>query len=104
MKKMKCPNCQEETISIGEWCRYPNAFLWVCPHCGAALKPSWATWVWLITGLCLLAIIVIATIIFEESGSLPKGKGKPIILVAVILLITPLTFMAYRWGGYAVRR
>ena len=101
---MKCPVCEETTISFGQWCRTPNAFFWQCRLCGSSLKANGVTWRWLIVGLLFMMIILSGVIAFERNGALDVGQSKPLLFVCFVIALVPTALMAYNWGGYVERR
>jgi hypothetical protein len=48
-----------------------------------------------------LALMALGVIIWlEQIGTLPTGKSRTILFVAIILLLLPSGWVAYRKGGY----
>ena len=100
---MKCPHCEQLTISFRTWCRTPNAFSWQCPHCGIRLRANLATWAWFAVGLLLLVPILGGVMALEHRGVIAKNHGKPFIFGGVVLLVLPVSYCAFRRGGYVMR-
>jgi len=100
---MKCPQCDQVTIEFRTWCKSPNAFTWHCPHCGSSLKASRATWkyFWLILAFVLLVVAVV--IYLEQVHTIPKGQGRLYLLASFLLVVAPLSYVAYKRGGYRLR-
>lgn len=101
---MKCPECSETTISFREWCRSPNAFVWQCPNCGSFLKASRATWRWFALGIFLLVPVLGGVFWLEHLGYLETGQSKPLLFVAMLVVLLPFGWFAYKRGGYVARR
>src|SRR5690606_6996741 len=97
---VNCPRCGKTTISFSKWCRSPNAFRWTCPHCYASLKASRETWAWFVLMLALAISILGMIIWLEQIGTLPAGKSRVILSVALLAFLVPSGWVAYRNGGY----
>jgi hypothetical protein len=100
---VKCPHCDQPTIEFRTWCKSPNAFTWHCPHCGSVLRASRATWKWFFSLLVVVLLVVGGVIYLEEVHVLGAGKGRLYLLVGLPALVYPLSYVAYRRGGYALR-
>ena len=100
---MKCPRCDQETIEFRMWCRSPNAFIWRCIQCGVSLKASRATWTWFGILLFLVLLVVGAVIYLEEAGVIVRGGGKIYLLIGIGVIVGPLSYVAYKRGGYQTR-
>ncbi|MCB1917080.1 MAG: hypothetical protein KDG52_15355 [Rhodocyclaceae bacterium] len=100
---MDCPRCRERTIGFRQWCRSPNAFRWICPHCGAALKASRVTWGWFLVALVLALVVVAVVVVLQRAGLIAAGDGRVFVFLGGVVGVLPVCALAYARGGYEVR-
>ena len=100
---MRCPGCDQQTITFGDWSRARNAFRWQCPHCGSLLKANRTTWRWFASALVMLVPMLFGVLALAERGIIAHGSEKLFLLAGIVVLIGPLSYLAYRRGGYDKR-
>lgn len=93
---MKCPHCNQETITFREWCAGSNALRWICPRCFASLRANGATKSSLVA-IALLAAGILGGVIFADQRDLfASGSGRGYLGLAFLLVLYPVGYLLFR--------
>lgn len=92
-----CPQCNQNPISFLGWCNGTNSLACNCAFCGAKLKASAVTWVY-------IALVVVAMIAVAAAGIMVFGLSIRTDQLKLIMLVSlPVIagcFIGYYVGGY----